>query len=157
MSKTWALLRIPVLVPIVLGPLPAAAIPLVSSSSVIAPDEGTAVEEVRARGGRGHAAVGRHPGYHPRPPIHRPGGGWAHRPGYRPGYRPPAYRPPVYGGWRRPASYWWRPGAAVAAGAALGFVGAAAAASWAGAAPGANYCWYYTDPSRTQGFWDVCP
>jgi hypothetical protein len=23
------------------------------------------------------------------------------------------------------------------------------------AAPG--YCWYYTDPSRTQGFWDACP
>ncbi len=19
-----------------------------------------------------------------------------------------------------------------------------------------NFCWYYTDPSRTQGFWDVC-
>ena len=25
-------------------------------------------------------------------------------------------------GWRRPAAYWWRPGAAVAAGAAVGFV-----------------------------------
>ena len=45
---------------------------------------------------------------------------------------------------------------AVAAGAALGFVSAAAAASWAGAAPGPNLCWYYTDPSYRNGFWDAC-
>ena len=32
--------------------------------------------------------------------------------------------------------------------AAIGFVGAAAAASWAGAAPGPRYGWYDTDPSR---------
>ena len=55
------------------------------------------------------------------------------------------------------AGYWWPTGGAVAAGAALGFVSAAAAASWAGAAPGPNLCWYYTDPSRQQGFWDACP
>ncbi|HKA79708.1 MAG TPA: hypothetical protein VKD43_06720 [Xanthobacteraceae bacterium] len=61
-----------------------------------------------------------------------------------------------YGGWARPAGYWWRPGGAIAAGAAIGFVTAATAAAWAGAAPGPNMCWYYTDPSRTQGFWDVC-
>ncbi|MGZ4813368.1 MAG: hypothetical protein ACXVZI_11410 [Terriglobales bacterium] len=67
----------------------------------------------------------------------------------RPGVRP--------GGWVRPAHYTWRPGGAIAAGAALGFVTAAAAASWAGSPPAPGYCWYYTDPSRTQGFWDVCP
>ena len=61
------------------------------------------------------------------------------------------------GGWARPARYWWRPGAAVAAGAAIGFVTAATAVSWAGAAPAANMCWYYTDQSKTQGFWDACP
>jgi hypothetical protein len=60
-------------------------------------------------------------------------------------------------GWRRPAGYWWRPGGAIAAGAAVGFVTAAAAASYAGAPPAAGYCWYYTNPQRTQGFWDVCP
>jgi hypothetical protein len=48
-------------------------------------------------------------------------------------------------------------GGAVAAGAALGFVTAAAATSYAGQAPGPNYCWYYTDPGRQQGFWDSCP
>jgi hypothetical protein len=37
------------------------------------------------------------------------------------------------------------------------FVAAGTAAAWAGAAPAPGYCWYYTDPSRTQGFWDVCP
>lgn len=26
-----------------------------------------------------------------------------------------------------------------------------------GAVPAPGYCWYYTDPGRTQGFWDVCP
>ncbi len=71
----------------------------------------------------------------------------------------PGYRPPVpAGGWYRPPSYWWRPGAAVAAGAALGFVTAAAATAYATSpAPAAGYCWYYTNPQRTQGFWDVCP
>jgi hypothetical protein len=71
----------------------------------------------------------------------------------------PGYRPPVgAGGWYRPSSYWWRPGAAVAAGAALGFVTAAAATAYvASPAPAAGYCWYYTNPQRTQGFWDVCP
>ena len=42
-------------------------------------------------------------------------------------------------------------------GAAIGFVAAATAAAWAGSPPAPGYCWYYTDPSRTQGFWDVCP
>ncbi|SNT11918.1 hypothetical protein SAMN05216374_2774 [Tardiphaga sp. OK246] len=59
--------------------------------------------------------------------------------------------------WARPTGYWWRPGGAIAAGAAIGFVGAATAVAWAGAAPAPNMCWYYTDPSKTQGFWDACP
>jgi hypothetical protein len=72
----------------------------------------------------------------------------------RPGYRPPVSA----GGWYRPPSYWWRPGAAVAAGAALGFVTAAAATAYVTSPPPAvGYCWYYTTPQRTQGFWDVCP
>lgn len=61
------------------------------------------------------------------------------------------------GRWVRPANYYWRPGGAIAAGAAIGFVAAATAAAWAGAAPAPGYCWYYTDPGRTQGFWDACP
>jgi hypothetical protein len=73
----------------------------------------------------------------------------------RPGVaRAGAVRP---GRWVRPARYTWRPGGAIAAGAAIGFVAAATAAAWAGAPPAPGYCWYYTDPSRTQGFWDVCP
>jgi hypothetical protein len=67
------------------------------------------------------------------------------------------YRAGAWGAWTRPSGYSWPAGGAVAAGAALGFVSAAAAASWAGAAPGPNLCWYYTDPSRQQGFWDACP
>ena len=57
--------------------------------------------------------------------------------------------------WVRPA-YRWRRGGAIAAGAAIGFVSAATAAAWAGAAPGPGLCWYYTDASRIQGFWDYC-
>ena len=72
----------------------------------------------------------------------------------RPGVRPGVARA---GAWVRPAHYYWRPGGAIAAGAAIGFVTAATAAAWAGAPPAPGYCWYYSDPSRTQGFWDVCP
>jgi hypothetical protein len=86
-----------------------------------------------ARGPRGGAVAGRL--------VVRP-------PGVRPGVRP--------GRWVRPA-YRWGPGGAIAAGAALGFVAAGTAAAWAGSAPAPGYCWYYTDPRRTRGFWDVCP
>jgi hypothetical protein len=68
----------------------------------------------------------------------------------RPGVVPP-------GAWVRPTWYRWAPGGAIAAGAALGFVTAATAVAWAGAPPAAGYCWYYTDASRQQGFWDACP
>jgi hypothetical protein len=61
------------------------------------------------------------------------------------------------GGWARPGWYRWPRGGAIAAGAAIGFVTAATAVAWAGAAPASDMCWYYTDPSRTQGFWDYCP
>ncbi|MDE5460332.1 hypothetical protein GWG67_06525 [Bradyrhizobium sp. CSS354] len=60
------------------------------------------------------------------------------------------------GGWARPGNYRWPRGGAIAASAAIGFVSAATAAAWAGAAPAPGMCWYYTDPSRTQGFWDYC-
>jgi hypothetical protein len=69
----------------------------------------------------------------------------------RPGWRGGGTR------WVRPGNYWWPVGGAVAAGAAIGFVGAATAAAWAGAPPAPGYCWYYTDASKTQGFWDACP
>ena len=60
------------------------------------------------------------------------------------------------GVWARPGWYGWPRGGAIAAGAAIGFVSAATAVAWAGAAPAPGMCWYYTDPSRTQGFWDYC-
>jgi hypothetical protein len=58
------------------------------------------------------------------------------------------------GAWARP--YRLAPGGAVAAGAAIGFVSAASAAAWAGAPPQPGLCWYYTDPSQRNGFWDNC-
>lgn len=71
----------------------------------------------------------------------------------RPGYRPVPVRP-----WVRPAGYWWHPGMAVLSGAAIGFATAAAARAYANSQPPApGYCWFYTNPERTQGFWDVCP
>ena len=107
-----------------------------------------------ARGPRGAVARGPQGGVAARGAY---GGAVARGPGgnvaVRPGYRPPV--PP--GGWYRPSSYWWRPGGAIAAGAALGFVTAAAATAYAGQAPASGYCWYYTNPQRSQGFWDVCP
>ena len=68
---------------------------------------------------------------------------------------PAVVRPGVR--WARPGSYRWPVGGAIAAGAAIGFVAAASATAYAGAAPAPGMCWYYTDPSRTQGFWDYCP
>jgi hypothetical protein len=76
--------------------------------------------------------------------------------GYRPGVHAYGYRPGYWGGWARPGGYWWPVGGAVAAGAAIGMVSAATAATWAGQPPGPGLCWYYTDPSRQQGFWDAC-
>jgi hypothetical protein len=73
--------------------------------------------------------------------------------------RGPVARSEYHGGgvrWARPANYRWPRGGAIAAGAAIGMVTAATAAAWAGAAPAPGMCWYYTDPSRTQGFWDYC-
>ena len=52
---------------------------------------------------------------------------------------------------------YWRPGGAIAAGAAIGFFAGAAAASIAGTPPQAGQCWYYTNSSKTTGFRDVCP
>ena len=73
--------------------------------------------------------------------------------------RGPAVRGPVVvrpgARWVRP--YRWGPGGAIAAGAAIGFVAAAVAVSWAPPPPQPGLCWYYTDPSQRQGFWDVCP
>jgi hypothetical protein len=88
------------------------------------------------RGTAGHGMVGNRPTH----PINRPG--VAH----------PSH--PVSGRWRRPA-YGWRPGGAIAAGAAIGFLGAAAV-TWA-TAPYPGLCWYYTDQTRRNGFWDDCP
>jgi hypothetical protein len=117
----------------------------------------SAVVEVRARGGgravRGGGAVRRTTVVGPRGAASRTvvRGGAVARPGV---VRAGVVRP---GGWVRPAHYTWRPGGAIAAGAAIGFVAAATAASWAGSPPAPGYCWYYTDPSQTQGFWDACP
>ena len=119
--------------------------------------------EVRAAGRHGGAAIG------PR------GGAVVHRGGAAVGPRGGAYHGRTVvrgprgnvaarsttvvrgrGGWARPGYYHWPRGGAIAAGAAIGFVTAATAAAWAGAAPAPGMCWYYTDPSRTQGFWDYC-
>ena len=73
----------------------------------------------------------------------------------KPGYGVPGYRPRgvVVVNPRR----YWRPGGAIAAGAAIGFIAGATAVTIAGTPPKPGYCWYYTTPNRTSGFWDVCP
>jgi hypothetical protein len=64
--------------------------------------------------------------YHSRTAVR---GGAVIRPGYRGGVR-----------WARPGWYRWPRGGAIAAGAAIGFVTAATAAAWAGAAPAPGMC-----------------
>lgn len=92
--------------------------------------------------------------------VRGPRGGVYHRGGvyrggvpYRGVYRGGPYR---WGGWVRPGWYHWGPGGAIAAGAAIGVLAAGAAVAYAGAAPGPGLCWYYTDPSYRNGFWDAC-
>lgn len=152
-----------------------------SPSAIIGPSSDDLVELVARRhafrgggfrgGGMRGAFAGRRPGGYGR--VGRPGfaGGGIQRRGIAGGYGPrPGWhgggvrrnavvvrRNVVVGGLYRPYGAWWRPGAAVAAGAAIGFVGAATAAVWAGSPPAPGYCWFYTDSSRTQGFWDRCP
>lgn len=61
------------------------------------------------------------------------------------------------GRWARPFWYRWPVGGAIAARAAIGFAAAASASPWAGPPPVDGMCWYYTDASRSHGFWDYCP
>jgi hypothetical protein len=82
------------------------------------------------------------------------GGAYGYRPGGAYGYHGGVYRG-GYGGWARPA-YGWGPGGAIAAGAALGVLATGAAIAYAGQPPAPGLCWYYTDPSYRQGFWDAC-
>jgi hypothetical protein len=61
------------------------------------------------------------------------------------------------GGWVGPDWYWWPPGGAALVGAAIRFVEPRNAPAYAGLQPAPIMCWYYTEPSRIQGFWDYCP
>lgn len=139
------------------GHLALAGAPVASGMQITAP---TFVETVQRRGVAvgGGVAVGPRGGAVARGgyAVRGPRGGVAVGGGaavVRPGYRPAPARP-----WVRPSSYWWHPGMAIASGAAIGFVTAAAATAYVNAqAPAPGYCWYYTNPQRTQGFWDVCP
>jgi hypothetical protein len=101
---------------------------------------------------RGATAVGPRGGVYHRGGTYR---GGAYRGGYHGGavYRGGGYR---YGGWARPSWYRWGPGGAIAAGAAIGVLATGAAIAYAGQPPAPGLCWYYTDPSYRQGFWDAC-
>ena len=127
------------------GPNPAARM----SDGVI-----SKVVVVRRGGGAYHGGVyrGPHGGVYRGGTVYR-GGAY----GYRPGVHAYGYRPGYWGGWARPGGYWWPVGGAIAAGAAIGMVSAASASAWAGQPPGPGLCWYYTDPSQHNGFWDACP
>ena len=132
---------------LVLAPSPASAM-VIAPSGLLQQQlkQDSLVTEVRARAG----------GAVRRTTVVGPRGNAASRTVVRGGavVRPGVARP---GRWVRPANYYWRPGGAIAAGAAIGFVAAASAAAYAGSPPAPGYCWYYTDPGKTQGFWDVCP
>jgi hypothetical protein len=95
------------------------------------------------RGSQGVRSSGRHH-------VHRPAHVRRHRPAHVRHHRPGRV---VVVHPRRT----WNPGGAIAAGAALGFIAGAAAVSLAGNPPRAGYCWFYTSPNRTTGFWDRCP
>jgi hypothetical protein len=141
-------------------PVDTGAMEIYGSEPIIHMDNGMVVDVVRRggggggghRGGGGHHVGGGHHGGH-YGGGHHGGGGGVNRPAHpinRPGIAHPSH--PI-AGWNRP--YRWRPGGAIAAGAAIGFLGAAAV-TWA-TPPYAGLCWYYTDETRRHGFWDYCP
>jgi hypothetical protein len=138
----------------------AKAIEIVQGSNpAVGMNDGMISKVVIVRGGGVHRGVyhggvyrGPHGGVYRGGTVYR--GGVYHGGVYRGGAY--GYRPGYWGGWARPGWYAWPAGGAIAAGAALGVVGAATAASWAGPPPGPGLCWYYTDPSRQRGFWDAC-
>jgi hypothetical protein len=128
--------------------MPAAAVPASTTSGLI-------LVQAWGPGGSRPGGPSRRPG-----PSGRPGSGpWAG--GWHPPPRPRGWvagpLPRGGWGWGRPAGYWWGPGTAVAAGAAVGFLTAAAAGAFAPPPPAPRLCWFYTNPSRTTGFWDSCP
>ena len=79
------------------------------------------------------------------------------RPGMQTGIRP-GYQPGYAGTGAIPGGYGWGPNSAIASGVARGVLPASKTNPMvAGQQPAPGYCWYYTNRSRTRGFWDVCP
>jgi hypothetical protein len=152
MKRQAVVVAIAILVQAPLATAPAEAIPFATSGTGLGQSE-PLIQQVAVRHGGGARAGGFHGGGVRASGVHGGGVRYGGVHGGAVGWRGGAVR---VGGWARPGNYYWRPGGAIAAGAAVGFGTAAAAASWAGAAPGPNMCWYYRDPSRTNGFWDVC-
>lgn len=111
----------------------AIALIMLAAAPVLAPTSAEARRAVAGCGARGCAAVGNR-------------GAVAVR-------RPPVMRGVVVVNPRR----YWPAGRAIAAGAAIGFIAGAAAASVAGTPPQSGMCWFYTDSTKKTGFWDVCP
>jgi hypothetical protein len=141
--KPLALAAVPAFTLLVAADATAFAAPLPVAPLATQAADSLMVQVQRRFGGRGAGRV--HVGPRVMRPVVRPVTVWRPRRAYviGPGYR--VARP------------WWRPGTAVVAGAALGFLAAGAAVAWAGQPPGPGYCWYYTDPSYQAGFWDICP
>ena len=152
MKRQAVVVAIAILVQAPLATAPAEAIPFATSGTGLGQSEPLIQQvAVRVRAGGVHAGGVRVGGVHAGGArvggVHGGGVRYGGVHGGAVGWRGGAVR---VGGWSRPGNYYWRPGGAIAAGAAIGFVTAAAAASWAGAAPGPNMCWYYRDPSSNQ-------
>ena len=138
--------------------------PLASISSAEAQGRSGSRDVSRQNVRSAQAQRGRHATRPHRPNANRPHTRPHARPHARPHTRPNVHRPRPHVRPHRshrvvvvhPRRHWKR-GGAVAAGAALGFIAGAAAVSLAGNPPRAGYCWYYTTPQRTTGFWDWCP
>ncbi|WP_424630762.1 hypothetical protein [Bradyrhizobium sp. SYSU BS000235] len=79
------------------------------------------------------------------------------RPGMQTGIRP-GYQPGYAGTGAIPGGYGFGPNSAIASGVARGVLPPSKTNPMvAGQQPAPGYCWYYTNRSRTRGFWDVCP
>jgi hypothetical protein len=120
--------------------------PSALSSAASAVDMRVDVARVK-RVGPGHAVV--KPVGRPAAVVVRPGAARVVRPGVA--VRPAAARVwPVRAWVRRP---WF---GTVVAGVTLGAIVYATTVGVAPAVPAPNLCWYWTDPSYSQGYWSYC-
>ncbi len=114
------------------GPAPGGDAVLKPSGSLVVEAKNKGRGKGQGKGKHGGGGYGNAPGKQWKGPPGNPGGGYVKN----------WSRKPYYGDFL--------------AGVALGTIIGVVVAGSAPASPSSDLCWYWTDPSRTRGYWDYC-